>query len=269
MIERPIFLLGMPRSGTTWLSQVFESHPQVVVRLSPNFSHSLKDRLHIQSSRSDWEAVLFEASESVDPFLTQDWRRQRGDLPVHPAKNGAVRLVVKDTRYLSTYRSGMDRLPDARCLYVVRHPCAVLNSWMNSAEFPEGANIEEQWRSGACRKGEEKGEFWGFEDWRLETLSFLEQQKANPERYRVFSYEQAVRNPQAVFEDLFSFVGLQLHPSTMEFVERSHQSHDGDSYSVFKDPALVLDQWRNTFPSTLAGAISEELSGTDLEGYLD
>lgn len=268
MIERPVFLLGMPRSGTTWLSQVFEAHPQVLVRLSPNFSHQLKDRLSLQSSRADWEAVLFEAAESTDPFLTQDWRRKRGDLPTHAKKKKAQRLVVKDTRYLATYRAGMNCLPEAQCLYVVRHPSAVLNSWLQSAEFPEDAVIEEQWRSGACRKGELEGESWGFDDWCLETRHFLQLQEKDPLRYRVFSYEHAVCNPLAAFEELFAFVGLELPSAVMEFVERSHQSHDGDPYSVFKDPEQVLHRWRDTFPSFLANAITEELSGTDLEGYL-
>jgi len=268
MIDRPIFLLGMPRSGTTWLSQVFEAHPHVRVRLSPNFSYELKDRLHLQSSPSDWEAVLTKASESVDPFLTQDWRRERGDLPRHASKKTAHRLVVKDTRYFSVYRAGMKQLPKAKCLYVVRHPGAVLNSWMESAEFPEGASIEEQWRSGACRKEGGKGEFWGFEDWCLETRRFLKLQMVDPEHYRVFSYEQAVRKPEAVFKDLFAFIGIPFHPAVLEFVERSHAVHIRDPYSVFKDPKRVLDGWKDSFPSSLLDVIHEELSGTVLETYL-
>lgn len=269
MIERPVFLLGMPRSGTTWLSQVFEAHPEVVVRLSPNFSHALKNRLDEKSGRADWEMVLAEAAESADPFLTQDWRRERGDLPVHAEKEHGQHLVVKDTRYLAVYRAGMQCLPDARCLFVVRDPRATLNSWLLSAEFPKDAKVEDEWRNGACRKIEGAGESWGFEDWCLETRRFLQEQNMDPARYRVFSYERAVREPEAVLKELFDFVAIPQRSEVLRFVEQSHRRHQADAYSVFKDPQKVLAGWRETLPQSIADAVVAELAGTDLECFLD
>jgi hypothetical protein len=269
MIERPIFLLGMPRSGTTWLSQVFDAHSEVLVRLSPNFSYALKDRLTLNSDRKAWLEVLGEAASSDDRFLTQDWRRERGDLPVHGSKAQPRNLVIKDTRYFGVYRAGIERLTEARCLFVVRHPCATLNSWIDSAEFPENARIEEEWREGKCRKGFGSGEYWGFEDWCRQTRAFLALQEQDPEHYLVFSFEQLVRDPAANLRSLFSFTGIELSDEVLEFVTRSHERHESDGYSVFKNPHHVLERWRENFPSDIAETITAELSGTDLESYIE
>jgi hypothetical protein len=268
MLERPTFLLGMPRSGTTWLSQVFEAHPQSLVRLSPNFSYALKDRLTIKSDRSTWMEVLEAAASSHDSFLTQDWRRERGDLPVHEGKEQAQHLVIKDTRYFEIYRAGMERLPEARCLFVVRHPCATLHSWRTSAEFPTDARFEEEWRGGACRKGNGTGEYWGFDDWCEQTRLFLSLQEEDPERYRVFSYEEVVRDPRPHLEELFTFAGMELREEVMDFVTLSHRRHEGDGYSVFKEPQHVLERWRGSFPEDVSSFITDSLAGTALEAYL-
>lgn len=268
MIEQPVFLLGMPRSGTTWLSQVFEAHHEVLVRLSPNFSYALKDRLTTDSDRKAWSEVLAEAVRSQDPFLTQDWRRDRGDMPVHDSKLKPKHLVIKDTRYFEIYRAGMERLPKARCLFVVRHPCATLNSWGASAEFPAHARMAEEWREGRCRKEPAAGEYWGFTDWCRQARAFLALQAQDPERYRVFSFEEVVRAPAKNLASLFSFAGIELGEEVLEFVTRSHERHEGDGYSVFKNPQRVLEHWRKTFPADIAETISVELAGTDLERYL-
>jgi hypothetical protein len=267
VLDRPVFLVGMPRSGTTWLSQVFEAHPEVCVRLSPNYSYVLKDRLHVDSDAAAWTGVLGEAVASRDPFLTQDWRRTTGHLPRHP--NGpAKRVVIKDTRFHALYQAGLRRLPQARCLYVVRHPCASLHSWRTSREFPETADFTAEWRSGACRKAEGAGEYWGFDDWCRVTRSYRRLQQEEPGRVRVFRYEDAVRDPAGVLADLFRFVGLHLHPAVTAFVDASRARHDPDPYSVFKDPARVVDRWRTALPAELIATVEAELHGTDLEEYL-
>ena len=67
-LEETIFLLGMPRSGTTWLSQIFEASPEIVVRLSPNYSYPLKNTLSLAGDREAWIRQLSAALESDDPF---------------------------------------------------------------------------------------------------------------------------------------------------------------------------------------------------------
>lgn len=267
MYDHPVFLLGMPRSGTTWLSQLFEAHPNLCVRLSPNYSYPLKNRLTESSSRDEWTEILRLAATSDDPFLTQNWRRDSGDLPHFDNKQVPHHLVIKDTRFHDIYLAGMEKLPAARCLYVVRHPCAILESWRKSKEFPSWADFEQEWRTGACRKREGSGEYWGFDDWCRLTERYLDLQAEHPEQYLVFRYEEVVRNPEAMGAKLFAFFGESLDDMVKAFIVESHSRHDPGTYSVFKG-LEVLDAWKQSFPPDIEVEIRRSVAGTRLEEFL-
>jgi len=263
----PVFLLGMPRSGTTWLSQIFEHSPDVIMRLSPNYSYPLKNMLDRTSIRADWEAQLSAALDTDDPFMTQNWRREKGELD-WVEKDARVRLLmIKDTRFLEIYLRGMELLPKAKCLFVVRHPCGALNSWRKSREFPPGADFRTQWRYGACRKSEGPGEYWGFEDWKRLARLFLSAEKNVPDRVKVFRYENLVARPVETTEELFAFVGIEMSLAVTVFLARSHAKHDPNVFSVFRSPA-VAESWHNEFPSDIATEVLTELEGTDLARFM-
>ena len=63
-------IFGVPRSGTSWLSQIFNSHPDVAMRFQPLFSYSHKGRVSEDSSSEEIseffdELVSFLAAHSV------------------------------------------------------------------------------------------------------------------------------------------------------------------------------------------------------------
>ena len=146
-LDSPVFLLGMPRSGTTWLSQIFESSRDFVVRLSPPYSYAFRGRLTEASGRDEWRQVLQGTIASSDAFLTQNWRRDTGELTDFDKDAANVaRLAVKDTRFHRLYRAGMSVLPRAKSIYIIRHPAAALWSWRNCKEFPAEADFAIEWR---------------------------------------------------------------------------------------------------------------------------
>ena len=49
---------SVPRSGSTWLGQIFNSHPKVNFRYQPLFSYAFKDYLNEASSSEDIEAFF-------------------------------------------------------------------------------------------------------------------------------------------------------------------------------------------------------------------
>lgn len=268
LLEAPVFLLGMPRSGTTWLSQIFESSPHVLMRLSPNYSYPLKNMLNETSSKGDWEEQLRAALYTDDPFMTQNWRREKGELEwIEKTSTDLRLLMIKDTRFHSLYQSGMNLFPKSKCLFVVRNPCGHLNSWKTSKEFPEEAVFEDNWRSGACRKSEGPGEYWGFDDWKALTQAFANLEKQEPNRYKVFRYEDLVADPSGVTKILFDFIGQNLHSDVASFLSRSHAVHDPNVFSVFRSPK-VAERWRKEFPEAIARKIYDELSGTEYERFL-
>ena len=262
---RPLFLLGMPRSGTTWLSQIFESSPDFIVRLSPNYSWPLKNQLDLGSSREGWVANLSAALTTDDPFMTQNYHRDTGELSTFPPRSlqTVKRFAIKDTRFHDLYQRAMKLFDEAQLIYLVRHPAGMLNSWWLSKEFPAGADFAAEWRGGACRKMEGPGEYWGFDDWRALTERYLTLERQAPERYRVCRYEDLVRDRERVAAELFAFAGYGLRPATSAFLRDSQSRHDDRIYAVFKNPS-VADRWRSELPEAIQEEIRAELTGTPL-----
>lgn len=259
----PVFLLGMPRSGTSWLSQIVESSPACAVRLSPSFSYPLKHRLRMESTEQDWRDVLRAAHDSDDPFMTQNYRRDTGELGRFREKEPSdIRLLaIKDTRFHGLYLDGWNKLKDAKLVYIVRHPAACLWSWRCCKEFPADADFLSDWRSGACRKrGEPRaraGEYWGFEDWKALTRRYLSLAESDPKRVHVMHYERLVADAEAETEALFSFLAVPLTGTTRRFLRDSQSHHDPRPYAVYKDRS-VARAWRGEFPTHVLAQIEAE-----------
>ena len=268
LTNRPLLLLGMPRSGTTWLSQIFESSPDFIVRLSPNYSWPLKNHLNLSSSREEWISSFSAALTTDDEFMTHNFRRVTGELTTFSPRSMQTvkRLAIKDTRFHDLYQRCMELFSEAQTIYLVRHPGGVLNSWWRSKEFPATASFADEWRGGACRKIEGPGEYWGFDDWCSLTAHYSTLEKQAPERFRVCRYEELVRNPAQVSSELFEFAGCTLHPDTRAFLRDSQSRHDDRTYAVFKNPS-VADRWRSELPEDVQETIRAELAGTPLEEF--
>ena len=267
-VDAPVFLLGMPRSGTTWLSQIFESSSDFVVRLSPPYSYDYRHTLGVRSGPDEWRTILRGAVESDDRFLTQNWRRETGELPdFADNKATATRLAVKDTRFHALYEAGMGALPGARTIYIVRNPGAMLWSWRTCKEFPADADFRDEWRGGDCRKHDGDGEYWGFQDWLDLTTRYQQRAAAEPERYLVVRYEQLVMRAQETAALMFDFCGLPLRQASEEFVQASQSAFDPRPYSVFKGRAL-REGWRQELPADIYSAIEQETAAAGLDRML-
>ncbi|SLN53509.1 Sulfotransferase domain protein [Roseovarius litorisediminis] len=267
-VGAPIFLLGMPRSGTTWLSQIFESAPDFLVRLSPPYAYDFRGRLTETSGLADWQEVLQGVISSQDKFVTQNWRRETGELVSFEKKPEQVtRLAVKDTRFHGLYQSAMSVLPKAKIIYIVRHPAAALWSWRNCKEFPSGADFRQEWRNAPCRKQEGPQEYWGFNDWVRLTTEYIQLAKEDPVRYQVIRYEDLIADACAVTQGMLTFCGSKLSDPTIEFIKKSQTKFDPRPYSVFKGKVRD-DQWREHFPPDILAEIQMALNGTKLEAFL-
>lgn len=263
-----IALMGMPRSGTSWISQIFDSSPDTRFRLSPLFSYQYKNYLNESSTREEWLYVLQGSYESENEFMNQTERRRNKQYPDYfKKKDNPEILVIKDTRFHNLAHRILKLLSDAKIIVIVRNPCAMLYSWSNAPrEFPAGADLMKEWRSGNCRKTG-YGEFWGFQDWKETTLMYLEMERREPDRCRIIRYENLVDDPVGVTRHLFNFCGLEFTLATEKFLQDCHQRHDPSEYAVFKDPS-VKDAWKGNLPYTIEQEIERELAGTELEFFL-
>ena len=165
MDVRPILLFGMPRSGTTWLGKVFDSHPETLYRHEPDSGGSLDAAVPLMpdpvAAETCGEAIrayvrALPANRSVRvtgklPLFPKAYQIPLGasarqalllaakaaerwvkvpDLPefVRSTYPGPVYLVWKSIESLGRLGVMARALPDARAIHIIRHPCGYVSS---------------------------------------------------------------------------------------------------------------------------------------------
>ncbi|MFC1484262.1 sulfotransferase [Candidatus Neomarinimicrobiota bacterium] len=268
MYEQIIVIVGMPRSGTSWLSQIIDSCQEVRFRLSPFFSYAFKNAVTETSTKEEYKAVFDGAYLAHDDFMEQTRNRERDHYPTFEQKNtDAEYLAIKMTRFHNLIPTMLKYFENMKMVAIVRHPCGVIHSWLTTPkEFPQNADPRVEWRTGKCRKtGPE--EFWGFEDWKAVTRLHVQLEKEYPGNFFLMQYEDLVNEPVAITKELFRFLGLVYTSQAEEFLVDSQNRHDNDPYATFKHPG-VKDRWRSSLQPQIQTEIIREIEQTDLERFL-
>lgn len=267
-IERIIVIAGAPRSGTSWLGQIFDSCQNIAYRFQPFFSHTFKDRVNEESSHEEFRRFFRDIYESDDPFLLQTNRRVGGEYPVFEKKKSEQRLAFKTCRYQYMLPTMLQLFPQLQVVAIVRHPCAVLASWCKTpSEFPPNADFKKEWRFGACKNQGRPEGFFGFNKWRELAWLYLDLQVAFPTRVKLISYKNLVDTPFDTTQALFQFLELNYMDSTTNFLGQCHTEHQESAFAVFKSKT-VRDAWREELPLDIQRAVERELKGTTLEQFL-
>lgn len=259
---------GMPRSGTTWLSQMLASSPDVRLKSCPLFSYEFKNVLDENSTAEQWSKLFTELYQTNSEFLDQEHLRKYGLVPFFEKKYENPRhLIIKSNRFHNLTPHILRMNERVQFIHIVRHPCATIYSWLSdSREFPEHADQLEEWRTGKCRK-DGPGEFWGFDDWKKVTIQALRLSEQYPDRHRLIRYENLVKNTERQARELFQFLKIPFEKQTRDFIELSHGRHDPHKHSVFKNPELK-DKWEEKLESLIIRECMNEINGTELEQFV-
>lgn len=175
----PVFIVGLPRAGTTLLDQLLTAHPDAAgVGEAPWFDRALSGR-----SAADWRSLDDDARAALTARC-RGWLREAGGRVVtnkFPANFRHLPLIL-------------DLLPDARVLHVVRDPRdTALSIWRQ--DFPAGNAWANDlldiaaYVNGYRRLMAAYGETCG--------AAMLE-----------VNYEQLVADPRPVMAGVLDFVGL-------------------------------------------------------------
>ncbi len=265
---------GVPRSGTSWLGQIFNSHSRVAYRFQPLFSYRFRDRLSLSSTAEEILAFLNELYQVTDDdFIAGNWPRQeKNEPPSAPTlrkQNRPDVMVMKEVRYHYMIEKFIQAVPDIKVIGIVRNPCAVINSWLhNPNEFSPEWDTLSEWRRAPTKNQAKASEYFGYEKWKELTASFLHLEQCYPGTFALVRYEQLVSKPVETIERAFSFAGLDVEAQVTDFIHASQSRHLDDPYAVYKSPG-VKDKWREQLDFRIVQAIAQDLSGTKLESFLE
>lgn len=261
-----IAIFGVPRSGTSWLSQIINSHPDVVLRFQPLFSYGHKGRLTDHSTDDEINRFFFEIIHSQDPFALMHSDIHES-YPDFVKSASPTHIAFKETRYLHIIENILGRESDVKILGIVRNPMATLASWIQlPKEFKPEWNIHQEWRLAQRKNQGKPEEFFGFEKWKIAAENFLRFEKEYANLFKLVRYDKLNTNTLETANTIFNFIGLNMHPQVSEFIEASSAVHEANPYSVYRSKAND-NQWRGILPSDIVREIQNELHNSPLQSF--
>jgi hypothetical protein len=154
-----ILILGAPRSGTTWLAKIIDSHPDVLYRHEPDETLPGPARLTPEALPALLEAWVADRSARTvtkRPFFPKSWqpnwartlrtlvagaasvtsrmpppldRLAQVDIP-DLMRRPAPRVAIKSVRWAHGAATLARTLPASRTIFILRHPCGQVASVM-------------------------------------------------------------------------------------------------------------------------------------------
>ncbi|MEY2964165.1 MAG: hypothetical protein RL754_1426 [Bacteroidota bacterium] len=220
-------IFGVPRSGTTWLGQLFNSAPTVAYRYQPLFSYEFKDFLKPGMSSKDINDFHRRLLHAESDFV----------LPPHAfEKTESCHLVWKSVRYhnLSTE---ILKHSQTKIIYISRDPVEVLNSWYNAPrEFLPHWDIQAEWRTAPSKNLGRAEEFYGYEGWQRAEAIHRQNAIDFPNQVRIVDYSTLKSDTERTLRDLFDWAQIPFLNPTLEFIAATSERSKSDTYSVFKKP---------------------------------
>lgn len=269
-LPRLVAIHGAPRSGTSWLGQLFNSSEHVAYRYQPLFSYTFRGSIDGGSNRTEIERFMAALLETDDDFVLQRGKASLAGYSLDFPKGDISHLVYKEVRHHEILANLLARCPRALGIGIVRNPCAVIHSWSRAPrEFNSAWNLRNEWREAGSKNREHPGNWYGFVRWKQLTELFHSLESSSPDRFLIVRYEDLVVNPAEVVGRLFGACQLPLSRQVSEFVERSRATDDGSPYGVFRDASRDSDAWRLELDPGIVQEIKRDLAGTSLERYLE
>lgn len=241
----PVFLLSLPRSGSTLVQRVLGAHPDVATTSEPwlllPFFHGFQQRgVYTTYNHSEYRKAFEDFCSSLpggERDYLQGLRRFAVGLYEAASPETARYFVDKTPRYHTVAQLIMDAFEDARFIILWRNPLAVASSMMST------------WSDGR----------WNLYRFRTDLYAGLpalvEVVKQNPGRCACVRYEDLLLAPGVHWRRLFDYLDLPFDPSLLDPTPKSElKGRMGDPIGLNRYRGLSkepLDKWKDTLANPL------------------
>ena len=267
--DRQLFFIGgAPRSGTTWLQQILDSHPNACCKGEGLFAKDLYPPL---------EAAMAARSCALEA-KNRGLFRHTGGYPLPTPEDteflaGTAMLLAfrqqagaKDCRafgektpenvfFFTRFRA---LFPHARFIAIARDPRDVVTSAWHFFRDPTGTEDDRAAKIGFIRAA-----LPSLAEGARAILAFGER---HPDDYRMVTYERLRQDPEPAVAELFRFLGLSDSAGTVSacLAETSFAAVTGGREpGVARNGAFlrkgIVGDWRNTLTAEMNDLILSEL----------
>ncbi len=267
-IEKIIGIHGVPRSGTNWLGQIFNSHPDVNFKFQPLFSYAFKDYLDENSTKEEIQQFFKQIAISDNYFLNLRDPVIHQNYPDFYKSEPYSTLVFKQIRYHHVVENILSKNQVVKFIFIIRNPLAVMNSWIHTEmEFKPEWDLDQEWRQADKKNLNRVEEYFGYNKWKEAVNIFLDLNEKFPNRTTVINYNDLLLNTELIVKELFTFSNLSFDGQTKKFIEESKKRNDTDPNSVYKQK-VNDDAWKQHIPHHIIDAVFKNLKNERLAIYL-
>ena len=210
--ERAVFIVGMPRSGTTLVEQILSSHPDVAAGGERMFWPRAAERAGAAELAREHAVELHE--------IASDALRVTDKNPLNFMRLGLIRAALPDAFIVHCRRNAVDT-----CLSCYMTPFESGNAFASSRSdlvwfYHEYLRVMAHWRSAL-----------------------------SPRRFLEIDYEALVREPEATTRGLIAFCGLEWHEACLAPERNARPVHTASVVQARqKLHARSVERWRRYEP---------------------
>jgi hypothetical protein len=244
MAVTPIFLVSLPRSGSTFTQRVIAAHPGIATRSEPWIMLPLLDILRrpmpMQSTYHASVAIGVEDFVGELPGGEEEYLREIGDLGrrlySRVAGDDAEFFLDKTVQYFMVTEQLMAAFPDAKFIFLWRNPLSVISS------------VTETLGQGRWIMAKHRFElFHGIHD-------MVAAYERHSDRVHAVRYEDLISGEDA-WRGVMDHIGVPFDPSSLSgFTQVDLTGRRGDKVGSRKYDALStepLQKWRETLGNPL------------------
>lgn len=196
----PIFVIGCPRSGTTLLRLMLDSHPRISCGEETHFLRELRSIVE-----GHWPLL------ETYGFSRQDWLRRirglyEGFQADYLARRGKQRWAEKDPTYTLLLPFIDEVFPDAQYVHLVRDAYDVVASFRERWGYRAALRVARTEWVRYVGAGRDFG------------------QRLPADRYHELHYEQLVEAPEQALRALLEFLGEPWDDAVLRFDEAEHDA---------------------------------------------
>ncbi|AKS45474.1 Tetratricopeptide repeat-containing protein [Octadecabacter temperatus] len=225
--ETPVLIVGMPRSGSTLLSQILSAHPAIAsVGESPALHQSVSSfglREHDAQAQLRWLSSL--KPEDRDAFASRYLARTKDENPK------AKRVVDKRLHNFENLALFSAAFPRARILHSLRDPMDTCVSC-----YMQKLKIAHSYTGDLKQLGDYYGQYRRLMDhW----------EKVLPNPFMNVQYEEVVADTEERARQIIDFIGLKWDPACLAFQDNDTQVRTLSNWQV-RQPIYTtsVERWR-------------------------
>lgn len=235
-----VFCLGLPKSGTTFLSQILNSHPNI--SCSPeqqiDFFFKALPQLFEQYGKQIANTARIKGDSVIRPFENEDLKEMLSLIITKAAKRGAQQ---RDVLWHGLYDNSIimypdwyiKRFPNAKFIHIIRNPASiVLSSWHHNhrvqSNFSERARDIESWATEVSKQ-------WSY-------FVGLWQSLSDNRNILFCQYENLIHSPISAYKEIFDFLGVDTQEGTINTIIKSTTFKKDDNNKFYRK--AETEEWR-------------------------